>query len=31
MSQKAAYKKSKVSPGPIQQIDLNSTVVYAKT
>ena len=31
MSQKVPYKQSKVSPGPIQQIDLNFTVVYAKT
>ena len=31
MSQKVPYKQSKVSPGPIQQIDLNFNVVYAKT
>ena len=31
MSQKVAYKKIESFTGPIQQIDLNSTVVYAKT
>ena len=31
MSQKVLYKQLKVSPGPTQQIDLNSTVVCAKT
>ena len=31
MSQKVPYKQSKVSPRPIQQIDLNFTVACAKT